>query len=234
MIADVMLSSGIAVLGAISPETLFKVVMSRPFYADMLWQWAQQQVTVTDARVVELGCGPGLLSMRLADTRGCEVLGIDRSPGMVDSAMHLARQRQSTAQFLCADALASGLADQSFDCVLGASILNVVDGPASIVREARRLSRGRVSFLVPTPNLTTAAATTYATKHGLDLTSRAVIMTWARLSKKMTMEQASSAFMEGGAQAPVYDTYLDGMVVSVSTVPRFATAALPPTSTSSA
>ncbi|QTP55528.1 methyltransferase domain-containing protein [Billgrantia sulfidoxydans] len=67
-------------------------------------------------RVLDLGCGPGHWSRRLAVRfgAGCHVLGLDLAPGMLDTARREARQR---VDWLCADAAALPLADRQVDLV---------------------------------------------------------------------------------------------------------------------
>jgi SAM-dependent methyltransferase len=92
--------------------------------------------------VLELGCGAGDLSLELL-RRGARLTALDLSPGMVA----LARQRAPGARFLVAPAEDTGLADESFDRVVGKAVLHHVD-VAGAAREVRRLLRpgGRAVF----------------------------------------------------------------------------------------
>lgn len=54
------------------------------------------------ARVLDLGCGPGLYAHRLA-FRGCEVVGLDFSPASIRHAAEVAEDRGLSCRFVHAD-----------------------------------------------------------------------------------------------------------------------------------
>jgi SAM-dependent methyltransferase len=73
-------------------------------------------------RVLEVGCGPGHLSIRLVRERGLDVTGVDLDPQMID----IARSNASSAgsgetvapTFVVGDAADLPFADESFDLVV--------------------------------------------------------------------------------------------------------------------
>jgi Raf kinase inhibitor-like YbhB/YbcL family protein len=85
--------------------------------------------------VLELGCGAGDLSVELV-RRGARLTALDISPRMVE----LARDRVPEARVLVAPAEDTGLADGSFDRVVGKWVLHHVEVDAA-AREVRRLLR---------------------------------------------------------------------------------------------
>src|SRR5215210_7366323 len=93
--------------------------------------------------VLDLACGVGDLSLRLL-MRGAIVTALDLSPGMID----IARQRVATflpearADFVAAPAEATGLADESFDWVVGKWALHHTDVAASSAEIERLLKIG--------------------------------------------------------------------------------------------
>ena len=101
-------------------------------------------------KVVDLACGPGTLSRRLAATvsPGGEVVGVDLAPGMIA----LARAMEiSSARFELMDIEHLTFDDQTFDAaVCGHGLQFVSDLPAAL-REARRVLRpnGRLAASVP-------------------------------------------------------------------------------------
>ncbi len=214
-------------LMALRPSALFGVVMAQPFYAELLHSWADRAVA-THADILELGCGPGGLSLYLAERRGATVLGMDRSPSMIRAAQRqLTRSlhrldladplvaQLSRARFAVGDATDTNLPDRSFDCVLGASILNVAD-PVKLVREARRLTRGHVAFLVPSRQMNPVAAARVAEQRQLPPRSRAVLEMWSRHARKMDEGELTRVFRQADAGEPQFEHHLDQLVLSVS------------------
>jgi SAM-dependent methyltransferase len=89
------------------------------------------------ARVLEVGCGPGELSDRIARELGAEVAAIDISPRMVE----LARERGVDARV--ADVQELPFASSSFDCVVAAWMLfHVSDLDRGLSEIARVLRPG--------------------------------------------------------------------------------------------
>ena len=86
-----------------------------------------------DARVLDIGCGPG--GTTLAYASGRAVLGTDSSP----ESLRWARQRGLTVAAMDASRLA--VASQSVDAVVALDILEHVPDDAAVVREAYRALR---------------------------------------------------------------------------------------------
>ena len=102
--------------------------------------------------VLDFGCGPGYLTKYLIDRGAVSVTGIDVSEGEIEQARERAREDglQDRSNFLVADAHATGFADDSFDLIVGDSILHHLDLHVALV-ELRRILRpgGRAVFLEP-------------------------------------------------------------------------------------
>jgi ubiquinone/menaquinone biosynthesis C-methylase UbiE len=102
--------------------------------------------------VLDFGCGPGYLTKYLIDRGAISVTGIDVSEGEIEQARERAREDglQDRCSFLVADAHATGFADDSFDLIVGDSILHHLDLHVALV-ELRRILRpgGRAVFLEP-------------------------------------------------------------------------------------
>lgn len=109
---------------------------------------AQMSEVTAGDRVLELGCGNGVFSRRLARW-GIVLTAIDLSLEL----LQLAREKLlgvADAAVVHADVEHLPFSDQSFDAVIGSSILHHVPFPASLL-EIRRVLRhgGRVAFAEP-------------------------------------------------------------------------------------
>ncbi len=96
------------------------------------------------ARVLDVGCGPGHLSMRLAGRHGLDVTGVDLDPAMLARATaHAARLSSHRPAFVAADAAALPFDDTSFDLVVSTlSLHHWADSRAGLGEIARVLSPG--------------------------------------------------------------------------------------------
>ena len=104
-------------------------------------------VAPPQARVLEVGCGPGLLSIELARAHGLEVTGLDLDPAMVDRARANAAGAEfhagSPPTFVVGDVAALPFDDASFDLVVSTfSMHHWSDRPAGLREIARVLRPG--------------------------------------------------------------------------------------------
>lgn len=87
---------------------------------------------VPDERILDLGCGDGQLTARLAES-GAAVTGVDSDPRMAEAA----RARGVDAH--CAMAESLPFADASFDAVFSNAALHWVRGQEAMMAEVRRV-----------------------------------------------------------------------------------------------
>ena len=121
--------------------------------------YVAERVELDGARVVDVGCGGGLLSESLSE-HGAEVLGIDASENAIAAAReHLDTSRLSVEyRVTTAEALAGALPG-GFDVVTCMELIeHVPDGPG-LVRACARLARPGGTVVFSTINRT---ATSYA------------------------------------------------------------------------
>ena len=88
--------------------------------------------------VVDLGAGPGVFAEALAD-RGCRPTLVDFAPSMLDYARGRLGQRADA--YVVADAAGVDLPDAAFDAACVVQVLEYVDDPVAVLREAARLVR---------------------------------------------------------------------------------------------
>jgi SAM-dependent methyltransferase len=107
-------------------------------------------VVPAGAHVLEVGCGPGHLAIRLARRHGFEVTAVDLDPAMIDRARANDRRaehrRGRGPSFLVGDVRSLGLPDGSFDLVVSTLSMHHWADPAAALDEIGRVLRldGRV------------------------------------------------------------------------------------------
>ena len=113
-----------------------------------------------DARVLDVATGTGAVALELVRRYRCEVVGIDRSPEMLDVARARVAAQGLETRIELREARAEALpfADGSFDAVTVTYLLRYVDDPGATLRELARvvLPGGRVvmlEFAVPQTRL---------------------------------------------------------------------------------
>lgn len=96
-------------------------------------------------RLLDCGCGAGRFA-RMATDRGASVAGIDASAELIA----IAAERVPEGEFRAGDIESLPWEDDSFDLVTGFSAFQFADDKVRALREARRVSRGRVVAVIPT------------------------------------------------------------------------------------
>lgn len=98
-------------------------------------------------RVLDAGCGPGVMAGLLAES-GCAVVGVDLAWGMIA----LAHQRYPDASFGVSDIAGLPFAERSFDAVLAMGVIEyALEEPVALL-ELARVVRPSGSLIVSFPN----------------------------------------------------------------------------------
>jgi 2-polyprenyl-6-hydroxyphenyl methylase/3-demethylubiquinone-9 3-methyltransferase len=118
-------------------------------------QFIRAHAELSGRRVVDVGCGGGILSEGLS-LAGADVLGIDLGEELLDAARRHGQESGAKAEYRCisAEALANEQPG-AFDHVTCMEMLEHVPDPASVVRACARLVKpgGRVFFSTLNRNL---------------------------------------------------------------------------------
>jgi len=110
--------------------------------------YVEQRASLPKARVLDVGCGGGILSEGLAE-RGAEVLGIDRGADNIAAAQAHAAGRSLRVEYRCIDVeRVAADAVGSFDIVACLEMLEHVPDPSRIVAACAKAVRpgGTVFF----------------------------------------------------------------------------------------
>jgi SAM-dependent methyltransferase len=103
-------------------------------------------------RVLEVGCGPGHLSIRLARRHGLEVTGLDLDPAMIERARANADRLQNgdrrRPSFVVGDVASLAFPDRSFDLVVSTMSMHHWADPAAGLAEIGRVLRPGARALV--------------------------------------------------------------------------------------
>jgi SAM-dependent methyltransferase len=164
------------------------------------------------ARVLEVGCGPGRLSILLARQHGLEVTGLDLDPAMVEraraNAVRRAGEHGRKPSFLVGDVASLAFPDRSFDLVVSTLSMHHWADPMAGLAELGRVLRpgglalvwdfraGRVPLHGHLPDPVEHA-------HGSPL--RVVSATpwrwpwWFRLTQRVELVRADAPERQGGA-----------------------------------
>ena len=104
------------------------------------------------ARVLEIGCGPGRLSILLTRRHGLEVTGLDLDPAMIERARANARRSEDgdgpRPAFLVGDVASLAFPDASFDLVVSTLSMHHWADPSAGLAEIGRVLRPGARALV--------------------------------------------------------------------------------------
>jgi len=102
-------------------------------------------------RLLDIGTGPGGIPLKIAQRRpGLQVVGVDRSAGMIQTARAAAVRLGLThrASFLIADATQLCFPDRCFDLVLSNSLLHHLSHPLKVFEEMARVAQPEGSIVL--------------------------------------------------------------------------------------
>ena len=106
---------------------------------------------VKGKRVLDIGCGPGHYSVRLAEEGAAEVLGLDFARGMIDIAQENARRNGVTGRchFMQADFLSYPFGEK-FDYSIAMGFMDYVADPSEVIDKVLATTKLKAFFSFPT------------------------------------------------------------------------------------
>jgi 2-polyprenyl-6-hydroxyphenyl methylase/3-demethylubiquinone-9 3-methyltransferase len=114
-------------------------------------RFVAERAVLGGARVLDVGCGGGLLCETLARA-GAQVTGIDLAPGMLEVARLHAAAENLTIDYRLQDAQHAAAAPAAFDIVTCMEMLEHVPRPAATVAALARLVRPQGAVFISTIN----------------------------------------------------------------------------------
>jgi ubiquinone/menaquinone biosynthesis C-methylase UbiE len=144
--------------GILIGDALAYDTMSRLFFGSLFGPIAADVAAVAEAtapegaRVLEVGCGPGHLSVRLARRHGLDTTGLDLNPAMIERARANANRAvdgdERQPSFLVGDAASMPFPDGTFDLVISTFSMHHWADPAAGLAEMTRVLRPGARALV--------------------------------------------------------------------------------------
>jgi ubiquinone/menaquinone biosynthesis C-methylase UbiE len=136
-------------------------------------------------RVVDLGCGPGLTAIALAEVRpDARIIGVDLAPRMIDVAQKETGRANLTRNisYVIADATALPFPNDAVDVTTGHSFLYLVPDRAGVLQEAHRVLRSGGKYASMEPRFAPTRDSVLR-RHWRDLRFLVSITLWRPYSK---------------------------------------------------
>ncbi len=196
------------------PDILFEQLYGLSWYGGLLEDWVRNMDIRPGQPVLEIGCGTGAL-VRSMRKHGIDAKGIDRSERMIEAGHR--HDRRFSPDILLADALDLPFAEQRFERVIAASLINVVREIRPVLLEMKRVLRpgGSVSLLFPGPKMTPARASGFVQENHLTGFSAAALQAWAHKARKGDLQLIEDTLCGIGFTEIDQHHFLDNMVVAI-------------------
>jgi len=93
------------------------------------------------SRVIDIACGKGTTAILLAEEFGCQVVGIDLAPELIDEAIHLTKKKGLSGKvtYHVADALSLPFDKAEFDVAISQAMLVLIEDKVKAIQEAKRV-----------------------------------------------------------------------------------------------
>lgn len=194
------------------PPKLFEIVSKVDWYQEMLEKWVNTLLLAHPKAILEVGCATGYVCNYM-HACGYDAIGIDASPAMILQAKKNFHQND----FRVENALKTSFKSHSFDLVMSASLINILDAPEDLIYESARLCKmnGCISYLFPVDTISAHQIDAFLKVHHLSNFSKAVLKFWLTFGRKLAVNDVLDMLDDNGFGYYEIDSFLDGMVVAV-------------------
>ena len=213
MITQLYFHCYILLLALLKPALLFQKINQLPWYQQALRQWVDDLGLSRGACVLEAGSGTGNLCAYL-DQRGLLPMGADYSPAMLS----IAKRNYPRLHYQHCDVTDMPFAEERFQAVICASLINLLDRPQQAVNELYRVCKGQgdISILVPLQGFTEQQLAILCAGLNLSGFSLAALSNWHRLAPKSSCSSIVSLMQQAGFIDIKTRLYLGGMLAAFS------------------
>ena len=203
----------------IDAPAFFERLYRYDWYNGPLNDWYNTLNIGQNAKLLELGCGPGNFARKIA-AKGVDVTAMDRSPKMIEKAT----RQQGSVEFLVGDALQTGLEASRFDFVLSSSLINVVPDSSLLLAEVARVLKpdGTASVLFPTLKFDDAHAERIIADYRCGPFAAGALRLWASKARKLDPQEVCNSFDGCGFEPANISTFLDGGLAAVTSKKKAA------------
>ncbi len=201
----------IKALLARNPTMLFEKINHLDWYQNTLHKWINNS-KLNSKTVLEVGCASGRLTQHLSDI-GYKPSGVDLSINSVQ----LAQDNYPRLIFDQQDVADLSYADNSFNNVIAASVINIVSNEEKALSEMLRVCEkgGKISVLIPEKSFNQDQFNLLLKSLKLTGFSLAALKTWNIRAPKMELKSVQQLFIDQGVENIKIHSYLYGMVVSI-------------------
>ena len=195
---------------------LFNKLYDLEWYRKLHEKWLDDLDCLAGQRLLEVGCGTGRLA-EAALHLGLSVTAVDRSRRML-LGTRPGSSRGEHVEYRRAEVNRLPFGDGSFDYVIAASLINIVEDSVGALREMSRVVNveGTVSYLVPGEAMSKANVARFISRYGLVGFSAQSLRAWGNFPPKMDRINCIETMKRANLSRVRIDEYLDGMVYVVT------------------
>ena len=201
-----------------SPVAYFTQVQANNGWDRILTSFARFLALNADAHVLDVGCGPGSLVRKLAREVAC-AYGCDADQYMIEQAQKLADEEGLTnIEFRVGVLPDLPYAPDRFEAVTATNVIFLQRNPATALCGMVNVCKpgGLVAMLNPSPQMSVAAATAHADRHGLTEFNRVSFINWgnvAEQSHRFSAAQITMMFEAVGLSDIVIEAKIGGLAL---------------------